>query len=98
MHIIAYIGVMVLMCSGALAWLRPMRVNLIPVATDGDGIVPSDLQRILDSWPRSQPRPKALYTIPTGQTPWARDDECSERDAIYALVCQHDLIVLDDSP
>lgn len=43
--------------------------KLIEIPTDADGIIPAELEEILSSWPPGRPRPKVLYTSPTGSNP-----------------------------
>ncbi len=43
-------------------------------------------------------RPRLLYTIPTGQNPSGTTLSDERRVELYALACQHDLIILEDDP
>ncbi len=80
--------------SGALSVLRPYNVNLVSVSTDQDGLQPDALATVLRNWSADRPRPRVLYTIPTGQNPSGTTLPNARRDAVYALAREHDLIVL----
>lgn len=72
--------------SGSLAFLRPFGANLVGVETDGGGLIPEDLDRVLDSWDESSQgkKPKVLYTIPNGSNPTGGSLNERRRRHIYA--------------
>uniref|UniRef100_A0A7S1JB35 Aminotransferase class I/classII large domain-containing protein n=1 Tax=Eutreptiella gymnastica TaxID=73025 RepID=A0A7S1JB35_9EUGL len=80
--------------SGALAAIAPLGCNLVGVPTDAHGIIPSELQTILDRGTTA----KVLYTIPTGQNPSGCTTSADRRKEVYALASKHDLIILEDDP
>eukprot|EP01128_Nolandella_sp_AFSM9_P012351 TRINITY_DN9193_c0_g1_i1.p1 TRINITY_DN9193_c0_g1~~TRINITY_DN9193_c0_g1_i1.p1 ORF type:complete len:483 (-),score=116.72 TRINITY_DN9193_c0_g1_i1:111-1409(-) len=85
--------------SGALAGLNPLRLNLVGVETDGEGLIPESLESLLNEWPSDgAPRPRVLYTIPTGQNPSGATSPPERRDRIYQICCKHDIIILEDDP
>ena len=51
-----------------LSKLKPRDLDLLPIQTDGDGIIPDDLLKVLENNNARRP-PKVLCTIPTGQNP-----------------------------
>lgn len=55
--------------SGVVGLLKADCHELVEVPTDEDGIIPSELRRILSGWPSGQPRPRVIYTTPTGSNP-----------------------------
>ena len=86
---------------GALAALQPIRPEFVPVQTDHEGIIPSSLQEILESWDEAKmqkKKPKVLYTIPTGQNPSGSTISEERRVAIYKLAQEHDLVIMEDDP
>ena len=84
--------------SGSLAYLEPLGCTLTAVPTDAEGLVPSELRRMLESWPVTQKRPRVLYTIPTGGNPTGATLSAARRAELYAVACEHDLVVLEDDP
>lgn len=84
--------------SGALAYLQPAGVDMVPIPVDGEGLDPDSLARVLDEWPEEKPKPKALYTIVTGQNPSGATTPLERKEAIYQLACQHDFLILEDDP
>ena len=87
--------------SGSLAALEPMGVNLVTVPTDGGGMDTDALQACLEGWEAShpgKPKPRVIYTIPTGSNPTGASLEEGRRDALLAIAAQHDCLVLEDDP
>lgn len=87
--------------SGSLAYLEPLGVHLAGVPTDADGLVPSDLRSMLEAWPQNdaaRPKPRVLYTIPTGGNPTGATLSAARRAEVYAIASEHELIVLEDDP
>jgi kynurenine/2-aminoadipate aminotransferase len=75
-----------------------MDCTLVPVSTDGEGLIPGALATLLDNWPAGLPPPKVLYTIPNGQNPSGASMSLDRRTELYALACKYDLIILEDDP
>lgn len=87
--------------SGAISALRPMGVEMVGVPIDADGIKPDMLLKILQNWPKyhpNKPKPKVLYTIPTGQNPSGATLPNERRRAIYSICCEHNILLLEDDP
>eukprot|EP00742_Colponemidia_sp_Colp-10_P001881 GILJ01002012.1.p1 GENE.GILJ01002012.1~~GILJ01002012.1.p1 ORF type:complete len:434 (-),score=58.33 GILJ01002012.1:163-1464(-) len=84
--------------SGALAPLRPLQCNLVPVPTDGGGIIPSAMAQILDNWNSPKAKPRVLYTIPTGQNPSGATLNNARRTELYQIARKHNLLILEDDP
>lgn len=56
--------------TGVLTFLKSQPCELVGISTDGSGIIPEELERVLSEWPTDQkPRPQVLYTVPTGGNP-----------------------------
>ncbi|CAG9961933.1 unnamed protein product [Clonostachys byssicola] len=69
------------------------------VKMDDGGLREDSLAEILDNWNTSDgPKPKLLYTIPTGQNPTGYTQSLERRKAIYRIADRHDLIVIEDDP
>ena len=84
--------------SGALAFLQPFGVNLVGVATDGQGLRPDALASTLAELKAKGVTPKALYVIPTGQNPSGATLSLERRKQIISLANQYDFVVLEDDP
>lgn len=44
--------------SGALSALYPLRPKLISIETDGQGMIPENLEKVLKNWNSDSPKPK----------------------------------------
>lgn len=86
---------------GTLAILQPRGVHIEGVQTDSEGVVPEVLDDILERWSERRPgvpKPKVLYTIPTGHNPSGVTTSERRRRAVYALAQKHNLLLLEDDP
>lgn len=82
-------------------------VGGIPIPTkldlshDSEGIDIDYLTDLLENWEERKPglrKPKALYTIPTGQNPTGLTQSLALRKKVYALAEKHDFIIIEDDP
>ncbi len=81
--------------------MRPWGLKLIEVPLDGQGIIPEELDALLDNFPTKFPginKPKVLYTIPTGQNPSGATLTNARREKIYAIAQKHDFLIIEDDP
>ena len=85
---------------GMIEVARLIGVHALGVDTDAEGLVPDHLARILRTWDvESQGhRPKILYTIPSGQNPTGATQSLERKKAIYQVVEEYDLIIIEDDP
>merc|ERR1719265_1703483 len=74
-----------------------MGLKYVCMKTDEGGIIPSSLREMLSSW-SSGPRPRVLYTIPTGSNPAGVSLSEERRDQLYEIACEFDLLILEDDP
>jgi len=87
--------------AGALACLEPSGAVLAEVETDGEGLRPDALRAVLQAWDeaaRGAPRPRVLYTVPTGCNPTGATLPEIRRRAVYEVAREFDLIILEDDP
>ncbi|AAS53919.1 AFR548Cp [Eremothecium gossypii ATCC 10895] len=87
--------------SSSLVAAEAQGVRAYPVPLDENGMVPERLGELLDNWERwhdGVPRPKLLYTVPTGQNPTGTCLSNDRRQAVYRLAQQHDLLIVEDEP
>ncbi|CAG9976085.1 unnamed protein product [Clonostachys byssicola] len=74
-------------------------VEIQPVDLDDQGLSPDKLGQILDQWNTlERPKPKVLYTIPSGQNPTGVTQSQERRRAIYEIAERHGLIIVEDDP
>ena len=86
---------------GMLETVRPMGVDVLGVAGDGLGMDPDSLEAVLQqhaSGAVRRPRPRVLYTIPTGHNPTGATLPNPRRRRVYELCQQHDILILEDDP
>jgi len=85
--------------SGVLSFLKPFGAKLVGVDVDDEGLIPSKLRQVLESYKgREQERPKVLYTIPTGQNPSGASTSAARKKEIYQLACEFNFIIIEDDP
>ncbi|ANB12816.1 bifunctional 2-aminoadipate transaminase/aromatic-amino-acid:2-oxoglutarate transaminase [Sugiyamaella lignohabitans] len=82
--------------SSAAECVHGLGVNIVPVKMDLNGIDPVQLDKQLDEW--VGPKPKLLYTIPTGQNPTGSTLSRERREAIYKIAQKHDFLIVEDEP
>jgi aromatic amino acid aminotransferase I len=82
--------------SSAVECAHGLGVNMVPVKVDLNGIDPEQLEKQLDNW--VGPKPKLLYTIPTGQNPTGSTLSLERRKAVYKVAQKHDFIIVEDEP
>lgn len=68
----------------------------IPAPMDLKGLLPEELGALLDRW--LGPKPKLLYTIPTGQNPTGPTLSTERRQKIYDLCRKHNIVIVEDEP
>ncbi|PIL29353.1 hypothetical protein GSI_09404 [Ganoderma sinense ZZ0214-1] len=74
-------------------------VRWVPVRIDAGGIIPKELERILEEWdPERGRRPHVLYTTPCGQNPTGSTLSLERRRRIYELAQRFDFIIVEDDP
>ena len=87
--------------SGSLAYLKPMNCFLKGVKTDKHGMMPDELEHVLENWEHEnigKPKPKCIYIIPTGSNPTGATMPISRKQKIYEIAVKHDLLILEDDP
>ncbi|KAI0342586.1 PLP-dependent transferase [Trametopsis cervina] len=84
--------------AGVLPMFAALHCDLIEVATDSDGISSQSLRSILENWPSSKPKPKALYTVPYGGNPTGLTATLERRREVLQLAHEHNFLILEDDP
>lgn len=88
--------------SAAVETALPMGVKVEGVKMDEQGLLPEDLDHMLQIWDPAKRdgarKPFLLYTVPTGQNPTGATQSAQRRKAIYRVAQKHDLYILEDEP
>ncbi len=79
---------------GAINALRAYRPRFIEVPTDDDGMIPGELDAILDR----EPRVKLVYVIPDFQNPTGRTWSLARRHALIEIARRRQIPVVEDCP
>ncbi|KAE9402273.1 PLP-dependent transferase [Gymnopus androsaceus JB14] len=75
--------------------------NGVPVAVDGEGLIPQKLNEVLERWDVEHPgvkRPHLLYTVPVGQNPTGATMGLERKKQIYEICVKYDVIICEDDP
>jgi 2-aminoadipate transaminase len=78
---------------GALQAFRLFEVDILPIASDEDGIQPQSLLKAL-----KKQRPGLIYLMPNFQNPTGVSLSLERRLQIVDIVKEHDLLLLEDDP
>lgn len=73
----------------------------LSVNSHSEGLDLDYLTNLLENWETLKPgmnKPKALYTIPTGQNPTGLTQSVEFRKKVYALAEKYDFIIIEDDP
>ncbi|CAO1627874.1 unnamed protein product [Parajaminaea phylloscopi] len=84
--------------AGIYPSLHTLGVNLVPVATDDEGVCPKSLSQILDSWPADKKKPKGLYTTPIGANPSGTTSGPQRMRDVLAVCRKHKTLIFEDDP
>lgn len=84
--------------SSSLASAEAQGIITFPVPIDAHGIIPEKLEALLDNWTEGAPKPKLLYTIPTGQNPTGSSLNAERKKEIYRIAQKHDFLIIEDEP
>ncbi|SNT65733.1 DNA-binding transcriptional regulator, MocR family, contains an aminotransferase domain [Asanoa hainanensis] len=83
---------------GALGAFQSAQAQVVHVAMDDDGLIPSALEAAIAEVARSGRRAKFLYTIPTYQNPAGVTLTDSRRDQVLDICERAGLLVVEDDP
>ena len=77
--------------------LHCLRADIVPLAMDADGLIPSAIEAACEARIRAgRPPPKLLYTIPVGQNPTGSRLHPGRYAEIYALAHRFGFVILED--
>jgi DNA-binding transcriptional MocR family regulator len=77
--------------NGAMAAAENLRLEVLPVAYDEEGMIPADLDRVL-----RQGSCKAIYTTPVCQNPLGFETGLQRRKDILAVCRKHGAYIVED--
>lgn len=78
----------------ALQVFKMYEADFIEAPVDEDGIIPSELDRIL----RTEQAVKLVYMIPCFQNPSGRTVSAARRKEILAVIQKYDVVLIEDAP
>lgn len=78
----------------AISAFRAYGCNFVEVPTDDDGMIPGELEKILEKTQRV----KIIYVIPEFQNPTGRTWSVERRESLVKLAMKHEVIVIEDNP
>jgi DNA-binding transcriptional MocR family regulator len=84
--------------AGGLAVFASHEAEVVHVPSDGDGLVPAELQRLIEETRAAGKLPKALYTIPNFQNPSGVNLSPERRLEIGRLCRDNGLLIFEDNP
>lgn len=81
----------------------PIKLDLSSTPDKSNGIDIEYLEELLNNWDKLQPehkgkKPKALYTIASGQNPTGFTQSVEFRRRVYSLAEKHDFAIIEDDP
>ena len=82
--------------QGTLTIMRNLSANIVGVATDVEGMVPSALDEAITTLSQQGKPPKLIYTIPTFQNPLGTDMSAQRRKDILAVAQKHGIPIYED--
>ncbi|GHJ84349.1 hypothetical protein NliqN6_0751 [Naganishia liquefaciens] len=86
---------------GAMNTASPLPTHKVSIKVDGEGLIPEDLNKVLEEWDeekRGFRRPRVLYTVPTGQNPTGATMLAERKKIIYNICVKYDIIIVEDEP
>jgi DNA-binding transcriptional MocR family regulator len=83
---------------GALGSFASAEANVIHVAMDENGLIPSAVREAIESCRKANQKIKFLYTIPNYQNPAGVSLSEDRRVELLAIAEEHDLLIVEDDP
>lgn len=89
--------------TGILPILTTLKVNVVGVETDSEGLMSSALEATLANWftsPKtaSHPFPKLIYTVPTAANPSGTTASEQRKRQVLAIARKYGIIIMEDDP
>ncbi|KIO34447.1 hypothetical protein M407DRAFT_16963 [Tulasnella calospora MUT 4182] len=81
--------------AGVIPIFHLLKCHTTEVATDPNGIVADDLERVLRNWPKDRPMPKLLYTVPYGCNPTGASATLERRLKVLNLAREFGFLIFE---
>ena len=84
--------------TGAIPEMKIAGAQFVEVDCDDQGMSSEKLANVMDNWPNDKPKPKLVYTVPTGNNPSGASAGLQRKIDILNICRKHDLIIIEDDP
>ncbi|MEA5455768.1 PLP-dependent aminotransferase family protein [Sinomonas sp. JGH33] len=84
--------------AGGMSVLTSHEAEVVHVPSDGDGLIPSELERLIDEARAAGKTPKVLYTIPNFQNPGGMNLSPERRIKIGHICRKNGMLLFEDNP
>lgn len=71
---------------------------MVTLETDGEGLIPSVLEKTLQELQSAEKPPRLLYTVPHGSNPSGASLPMSRKREIYEIARKYNVVILEDDP
>ncbi|TIA87034.1 hypothetical protein E3P99_03437 [Wallemia hederae] len=84
--------------TGAIPEMTIAGAQFVEVECDEQGMSAAKLAHVMENWPENKPRPKLVYTVPTGNNPSGASAGKQRKIDILNLARKYDFLILEDDP
>ncbi|TIB36823.1 hypothetical protein E3P86_02366 [Wallemia ichthyophaga] len=84
--------------TGAIPEMTIAGAQFVEIECDEQGMSAEKLAQVMDNWPQDKPRPKLVYTVPTGNNPSGASAGKQRKVDILNIARKHDFLILEDDP
>jgi len=84
--------------AGVLPPLKALNAHCVEVEVDEFGMSATNLEEILENWSSDKPRPKVVYTNPTGCNPSGCSSSRERKLAVLGVCKKYDILIFEDDP
>lgn len=84
--------------AGGMAVFTGLEAEIVHVPSDGDGLIPDELERLIAEVRASGRTPKGLYTIPNFQNPGGVNLSLARRTRVGEVCREAGLLIFEDNP
>ncbi|GMG32637.1 unnamed protein product [Ambrosiozyma monospora] len=74
---------------------KPLRVEIVPVDVDSDGIDPKQMDETLS---KMNKKPKFYYAVPVGHNPLGYTMSLERKLEVYKVCQKHNILIVEDDP
>lgn len=84
--------------AGGMAVFTSQEAEIVHVPSDGDGLIPAELERLIAEVRAAGKTPRALYTIPNFQNPGGMNLSLPRRRELGEICRTHGMLLFEDNP